>query len=67
MSKLISTCRSRFLSDPNLPKGICTDEKRLRQVLINLLNNAIKFTDTGSVSLRIQCLEAPEETNDNSL
>ncbi|MEO0647892.1 MAG: ATP-binding protein [Cyanobacteria bacterium J06650_10] len=36
-------------------------------MLINLLNNAIKFTDTGSVSLRIQCLEAPEETNDNSL
>ena len=56
-----------YLSDPNLPKGICADEKRLRQVLINLLNNAIKFTDTGSVSLRIQSLEAPEETDDSLL
>ncbi len=52
-----------YLSDPSLPKGICADEKRLRQVLINLLNNAIKFTDTGSVSLRVQCLEASEDAD----
>ncbi|MEL7352862.1 MAG: ATP-binding protein [Cyanobacteria bacterium J06560_5] len=51
-----------YLSDPNLPEGIYADEKRLRQVLINLLNNAIKFTDTGSVSLRIHSLASPEET-----
>ncbi|MEL6816992.1 MAG: histidine kinase dimerization/phospho-acceptor domain-containing protein, partial [Cyanobacteria bacterium J06598_3] len=51
-----------YLSDPELPEGIYADEKRLRQVLINLLNNAIKFTDTGSVSLRIHSLASPEET-----
>lgn len=36
----------------DLPQYIRTDEVKLRQVLINLLNNAIKFTDRGEVSVR---------------
>jgi signal transduction histidine kinase/DNA-binding NarL/FixJ family response regulator/purine-cytosine permease-like protein len=38
---------------PNLPRFIHTDEKRLRQVLINLLSNGVKYTNTGSVTLRV--------------
>ncbi len=37
---------------PDLPIMICSDEGKLRQILINLLNNAIKFTDQGKIWLR---------------
>lgn len=36
-----------------IPYKLCGDENRIRQVLINILNNAIKFTNEGSVSLTI--------------
>lgn len=47
-----------FSRTPEVPQTVLSDERKLRQVLLNLLGNAIKFTQTGHVILRVSVLEA---------
>jgi signal transduction histidine kinase len=43
----------KVIKDVDVPELLCTDHSRLKQILINLISNAIKFTNTGLVLLKI--------------
>ena len=47
-----------YTAESTLPASVEADPKRLRQILINLIGNAVKFTNTGKVSLHVSTLPA---------
>ncbi len=46
----------QFAIADEVPNCVQTDVKKLRSILINLLNNALKFTETGKVTVKVTCL-----------
>lgn len=48
-------------ADPNIPNKLMGDEVRLKQIIINLLNNAVKFTEKGAVTLNISSRKSEDK------
>ncbi len=46
---------------PDLPAAVLADEGKIRQILVNLLGNAVKFTEAGTVTLRLRALPQDRE------
>jgi signal transduction histidine kinase/CheY-like chemotaxis protein/PAS domain-containing protein len=57
--------QSKLSLDPHLPSLVMVDELRLKQLLINLLGNAVKFTSRGSVELSIVSLNSSKDSQEH--
>ena len=52
--------RSYYDVDDTLPESLLLDSTRLRQILFNLLGNAVKFTEDGHITMKLRTLEVDD-------
>lgn len=62
MKAIDKNLKLKILVNPEMPCKLRGDEKRLREVIINILNNAVKYTDKGHIELKVD-----GDITDNSL
>lgn len=51
----------RFEMDPEIPTAIYADAERFIQIINNVLSNAVKYTETGGILLKLNCLKQPND------
>jgi signal transduction histidine kinase len=51
----------KVLMDPTLPTEIVSDPMRLKQILLNMISNAIKFTESGGVTIHVSYIQEGEK------
>ena len=55
----------QFECNSDVPEAVYADEKRLSQILLNLLGNAVKFTESGSITFRVKKIENYQLKSEN--
>jgi signal transduction histidine kinase len=58
---------AEVIVDESVPSGVLGDAGRLRQALVNLLSNSVKFTEKGTIGLRISSLKCSDDGPEHDL
>ena len=66
ISKKVNDKGLKLVTDisPDIPHQLYGDEIRIRQIILNLVNNAVKYTEKGTVTLKVECRKQQEKTID---